>query len=258
MQKRLSPGLVALVHVGIMFLPGIPAYLWLWPNVKGTAWLMPIHVAVYFYFLAGCLIIGLRRWSLSDLGLNRKGVGLSLACGGAFILVRQLGLLALGFSPELQPLTFRRLAGEIGFYFGLVGPIEELLFRGLIYRALDEWRGTRLAIWGSALAFGMYHVGWQGPLGALGCFVAGLIFGAIRWRAGGIVGLILAHSLLDVIALEMHPDLTLEQIRQVQVVHPSLAILGDLILLALIVYLWKLYPAFERIKPGALFKKTER
>lgn len=27
----------ALVEFGILFLPGIPAYIWLWPNVSGDA-----------------------------------------------------------------------------------------------------------------------------------------------------------------------------------------------------------------------------
>jgi len=239
MHIRLSPSLAALAEVALMFLPAIPAYLWLWPNVKGTAWLMPVQVAVYLYFLAGCLFIGLRRWDLGQLGLNRQGIGLSLLCGTAVLIILVLGRLATDLPLDPQPLTLRRLVGEIAFYFGLVGPIEELLFRGLIYRALDEWRGTRWAIWGSALAFGLYHIGWQGPLGVLGCFFLGLLFGAIRWRAGGIVGLILTHGLIDVIVMELYAGLTVEQARQIRVAHPALAVLGDGLVLALVLYLWK-------------------
>ena len=245
-QPRLHPSLAALAKVAIMFLPGIPAYLWLWPNVEGTAWFMPVQVAVYLYFLAGCLLIGLRRWNLSQLGLNRQGLGLSLICGTVFLVAWTLGRFATDLPMGLRPMTFQRLVGEIVFYFGLVGLIEELLFRGLIYRALYDWRGARLAIWGSALAFGLYHIGWQGPLGALGCFVVGVIFGVIRWRAGGIVGLILIHGLLDVIAEEMTPTLTIKQISQVHIVHPALGILSDALLLAVVIYLWKLHPLIER------------
>jgi len=238
-HTRRHPGLAALAKVALMFLPAIPAYLWLWPNVEGTAWLMPVQVAVYLYFLAGCLLIGLRRWNLGQLGLNWHGLGLSLTCGTVVLTILVLGRLATDLSPSPQPLTLRRLAGEIAFYFGLVGPIEELLFRGLIYRALDEWRGARWAIWGSALAFGLYHIGWQGLLGALGCAFLGLLFGAIRWRAGGIVGLILMHGLIDVVNVELYPGLTVEQVRDIHVVHPALALLGDGLLLALLLYLWK-------------------
>jgi len=242
MHIRLPPSLAALAEVALMFLPAIPAYLWLWPNVKGTPWLMPVQMAVYLYFLAGCLLIGLRRWDLGQLGLNRQGIGLSLLCGTAVLMILVLGRLATDLPLDPQPLTPRRLVGEIAFYFGLVGPIEELLFRGLIYRALDEWRGTRWAIWGSALAFGLYHIGWQGPLGALGCFFLGLLFGAIRWRAGGIVGLILTHGLIDVIITELYPGLTVEQARQIHVARPALAVLGDGLVLAIVLYLWKFRP----------------
>jgi len=244
-QPRLHPSLAALAKVAIMFLPGIPAYLWLWPNVEGTAWFMPVQVAVYLYFLAGCLLIGLRRWNLSQLGLNRQGLGLSLICGTVFLVAWTLGRLATDLPMGLRPITFQRLVGEIVFYFGLVGLIEELLFRGLIYRALHDWRSARLAIWGSALAFGLYHIGWQGPLGALGCSVVGVIFGVIRWRAGGIVGLILIHGLLDVIAEEIWPSLTIEQVSQVHVVHPALGILSDVLLLAVLIYLWKFHPSIH-------------
>jgi hypothetical protein len=63
MWQRLPRGVQALIDVGLLFLPGIPAYLWLWPNVDNTDSLMPAQVLVYLYLLAGCLIIGRRRWT---------------------------------------------------------------------------------------------------------------------------------------------------------------------------------------------------
>jgi membrane protease YdiL (CAAX protease family) len=248
MQTRRHPSLAALAEVAIMFLPGIPAYLWLWPNVTGTSWYMPVQMAVYVYFLAGCLFIGLRRWNLGQLGLNRRGLGLTLACGLVLLASRTLVLLATDLPLGLQPITFRRLAGEILFYFGLVGLIEELLFRGLIYHALDQWRGAGLAIWGSALVFGLYHVGWQGPLGGLGTFLIGVIFGATRWRAGGIVGLILVHGLIDMATVEMLPSLSIEQLGQPQIVHPILLIVGCGLILAIPLYLWRFHPLVEQRK----------
>jgi membrane protease YdiL (CAAX protease family) len=247
MKTRLHPNLAALVEVLIMFLPGIPAYLWLWPKVDGTAWLMPVQIAVYLYFLAGCLIIGLRRWNLSQLGLNRKGLGVSLVCGLVLLAGRTLVILAIDWPIGSTPLTLRGLAGDIVFLFALVGLIEELLFRGVIYHALDEWRGARLAIWGSALAFGLYHVR-QGPLVALGGFIIGLIFGVIRWRAGGIVGLILVHGLIDVTAKEMLPTVSIQELGRPQVVHPILVVLGYGLIVAVPLYLWRLHPSIERMR----------
>jgi len=239
MKIRLLPSQAALVEIGLMFLPAIPAYLWLWPSVSGTAWLKPVQSAVYMYFLAGTLLIGLRRWNLDQLGLNRKGIGLSLACGLAFVVGRILVVVATDLPWRLQRVTFERIVYDVAFYFGLVGLIEELLFRGLLYRALDEWRGTRLALWGSALVFGLYHIGGQGPLGALGTFIAGVVFGAIRWRAGGILGLIVAHGLADVTALWMLPSFNIQLLSRPQIVHPTLLILGYGLILGVPVYLWK-------------------
>jgi membrane protease YdiL (CAAX protease family) len=239
MKIRLLPSQAALIEIGIMFLPAIPAYLWLWPSVSGTAWLKPVQLAVYIYFLAGTLLIGLRRWNLDQLGLNRDGLGLSLACGLAFVVGRILVIVATDLPWRLQPITLERIVYDITYYFGLVGLIEELLFRGLMYRALDEWRGARLAIWGSALVFGLYHVGGQGSLGGLGTLIAGVVFGAIRWRAGGILGLIIAHGLSDVTSLWMLPNLDLQHLSRPQIVHPVLLILGYGLILGVPICLWK-------------------
>jgi membrane protease YdiL (CAAX protease family) len=239
MKIRLLPSQAALIEIGVMFLPTIPAYLWLWPSVSGTAWLKPVQLAVYAYLLAGTLLIGLRRWNLDQLGLNRDGLGLSLACGLAFVVGRILVVVATNLPWKLQPITLERIVYDVAYYFGLVGLIEELLFRGLMYRALDEWHGARLAIWGSALVFGLYHVGGQGALGGLGTLIAGVVFGAIRWRAGGILGLIIAHGLSDVTSLWMLPNLDLQHLSQPQIVHPVLLILGYGLILSVPIYLWK-------------------
>ena len=228
-----------------MFLPAIPAYVWLWPNVAQEASVL-VQSAVYLYLLAGCLIIGLRRWNGSQLGLNREGIGISLLCGTGVVAAMALGRLATDLPLGLQPLTFERLLSELLFYFGLVGFVEELLFRGLIYRVLDEWRGAGLAILGSALAFGLYHAGWAGSLGVLSITVLGLVFGLIRWRAGGILGLIVVHGLFDVVSKEMYPSLTVEQAAHVSVVNPFVALVGDVLMLSIVVYLWKLHPRVQR------------
>ena len=73
---------------------------------------------------------------------------------GALGLSMAIGALLAGFMFANTGFS-HQLIGDIVFYFALVGFIEELLFRGVIYRACDEWRGARWAIWGSALLFGV-------------------------------------------------------------------------------------------------------
>jgi membrane protease YdiL (CAAX protease family) len=235
----------AFLHVAgeilLLFSPALPAYLWLWPNVSGTEWFVPVQVVVYFYLLGGTLLIGLRRWNLGQLGLNRQGLVLGVICGISIVIGRELAYFATDLPVEFHPFAISRLAGEVAFYFGLVGFIEELLFRGLIYRTLEEWRGTRLAIWGSAIAFGLYHIAWQGPLGFVGTALIGLILGVIRWRTGGIPSLILTHGLIDLLAVEFQPPIEALEIDKVRVDQPFLILLSYVFLLGPVIYLWKFH-----------------
>ena len=241
MWQRLPRGAQALVEVGLLFLPGIPAYLWIWPNVENTDWLKPVQVLVYLYLGAGCVIIGRRRWSWDQLGLNRNGIGISLICGVVLIAGRILVTLSVVWPIGPTPITIGQLIGDMVFYFALVGLIEELLFRGVIYRALDEWRGTRWAIWGSAVMFAVYHVGWQG-IAAIGMLLFGVIFAVMRWRAGGIVGLIVVHGWMDVIATIMLPDMDILQLGRPTLSSPAMLIAGYALILITPIYLWKFYP----------------
>ena len=194
------------------------------------------------YFLAGGLIIGRRRWSWDQLGLNRRGLGLSLISGAVLIIGRILMTLSVTWPGGSPTVTIGQLLGDIVFYFVFVGFTEELLFRGVIYRAFDEWRGARWAIWGSALMFGVYHAGWQG-VAAVGTLLFGVIFAVIRWRAGSIVGLIVVHGLMDVSASLMLPGLEMQQLRQVTLSFPLMLITGYALILIVPIYLWKFYHA---------------
>jgi membrane protease YdiL (CAAX protease family) len=241
-MRPLLPGVSALVEVSILFLPAIPAYIWLWPAVEGTRLFYPVQSLVYIYVLAGTLYIGLRRWDWGQLGLNRQGFFLGLICGAVLIVERLLAHLALGFPLELRQFSFARVIGEVFFYFALVGFIEELLFRGLVYRALYDWHGAILAILGSSIGFALWHVGWAGPL-AMAHFILGLIFALVRWRGGGILGLIIAHGLFDLVAVEFPLPVSMETVDhllQLTIANSVPLIVGDILLLAWVVYLLRI------------------
>ncbi len=240
MNLRLTRSQSALVEIGIMFSPAIPAYLWLWPAVDGTDWNTPIQSAVYVYFIACSLFIGLRRWNLDQLGINRNGIGFSLACGLVLIVARWLALFCTNIPLSWQFTTLDRIIGEVAYYFFLVGVGEELLFRGVMWRALEEWRGTRWAIWVTTIVFGLWHVGGgRGVLGFAAGIIFGIFFGAIRWRAGGIIGLIIAHALIDLSTVAITPNIEISYLTQFQVVNSWLALLTEVMFLGLLVYLWK-------------------
>lgn len=239
-QARLSAPQSALLEVSLLFLPALPAYLWLWPNLHDPRWLTVVQSLVYLYFLTGTLFIGLRRWNWDALGVNRNGIVFSLACGLVLLLGRSLVLASTNI-PRVPPVgDLPGLLWDILFYFVLVGFVEELLFRGLIYRALLDWRSHRWAIWGSTIAFGLYHIGGSGLAGVAGGLMVGAIFGLIRWRAGGVLGLVLVHGLIDLVVVRYNPDLNTQLTGQLQILYPGVMVLGYGFLLALVIYLWKM------------------
>jgi membrane protease YdiL (CAAX protease family) len=146
------PSQSALLEVGILFLPAIPAYLWLWPVLKGLHSNV-FQVLAYVYVLVGTLCIGRRRWSWLQLGLSSQGFRLTLVSGMALLAGRLAIMRGIDWSVQPPSFSWLRWLGNLLFYFGLVGLVEELLFRGLLFRLLADWRGTRWAIWGSSFAF---------------------------------------------------------------------------------------------------------
>ncbi len=146
MKRKLPPGLSALLEVGVMFLPALPAYLWLWPNVAGTsAWIA--NSVADLYAIAGSLVIGLRRWTLTELGVNRNGLWLGLACGLLIVTGRSLVILSVDWDLPPPHFSLLRIASELTFDFALVGIGQEYLFRGFIYRAFEDWHGIRCLIY---------------------------------------------------------------------------------------------------------------
>ena len=115
---------------------------------------------------------------------------------------------------------------ELVFYFAFVALTEELLFRGLIYRALLGWGGARWAIYGSSVGFMLWHVFGQGGLVGLAMLLYGWIFALIRWRAGGIWGLVVVHGLIDFTAVRLMPTLDVAGMGRPAVPHPGLLLAG--------------------------------
>jgi membrane protease YdiL (CAAX protease family) len=83
-------------------------------------------------------------------------------------------------------------------------------------------------------------------LAGLGTFLIGLIFALIRWRAGGIAGLIVVHGLIDITVLQLVPQVSTAIYDQIALPHPILAYFGFFMILAVPVYLWKIDPVLHR------------
>jgi hypothetical protein len=107
-----NPSLSALLEIGVLFLPAIPAYLWIWPNLTGVQNYI-FQGMVYVYILVGTIYIGRRRWSWEALGVNQNGLWLSLGCGTAILAARLLIILGIDWSAQTPKTTWLSLAGSV-------------------------------------------------------------------------------------------------------------------------------------------------
>jgi membrane protease YdiL (CAAX protease family) len=230
-----------LAWLALLFFPALPAYLWIWPRLSGQAELV-FQVFVYLYLLAGGLAIGLRWWSRPELGWTRCNFWPGMFAGGLYILSVTLGLIALNLAAINGTHSLPALAWELFFYIALVGLTEEWIFRGLLYAALDEWRGAAAAILGSTLAFGLYHLGSQGWMGVFSTMIFGLFAALVRWRTGSILSLIVVHGLYDVIVTNLLPGGLAPNLGQIQVEQRLLILLADALFFAAFFYIWRYRP----------------
>lgn len=165
----------------------------------------------------------------------------------AIVIGRTLVIVSVDWGIPPPSYSWLRLLTEALYYFGLVGLGEELLFRGLLFRALQEWRGVRWAIWGSSLGFVLWHLFGQGLLVGIAMLLYGLIFALMRWRADGILGLIFIHGLIDFSAVIMLPDLKISALTLPDVLHPIMLLIGLAMIGFTPLYLWKIHPIFSKV-----------
>jgi membrane protease YdiL (CAAX protease family) len=134
---------------------------------------------------------------------------------------------------------------EFIFYFGFVAVTEELLFRGLLYHLLEQWKGYRWAIWGTSFGFVLWHIFGQGPLVGFASLLYGLIFALARWRSEGILGLILGHGLIDFLAAQMLPAIDVVSLGRPEISCMACMLSGLALIAATPIYFWKIHPILE-------------
>ena len=175
------------------------------PGVVATyaahAWLATIALTWYFLLgrhfpIGGVDARQLRPWYLLSLVITAVNAVVAFAAPPA--------------SMHVNPVT---LAAQLVALALVVGPSEELLFRGVIQTSLNRsihaamrWRGWRLPLGTlfAAVLFGLFHlvnIGFQ-PLAATLEQVAvgialGLVIGVLYDRTGNLIGASLFHSVAD-------------------------------------------------------------
>lgn len=168
--------------------------------------------AVYSIILALCLwhlqSRGFTLSSLSDLGLRADGLGKYLALG--ILLGAPLGMIeyfVLLPAPASAHLELGNLARDILYMAAFVGLGEELLFRGILQRDMEEVFGWKSGLLLSGLLFGVMHLTWRSAPEVGFTFLAGLLLGYVYFRTRSLVGPIAIHAVNNVMLVSIMPYL---------------------------------------------------
>ena len=165
-------------------------------------------------------------WLYRRRGVSREGAGLVPPPKGAFLLAVELALgmflvsvlhdlafdALFGRPPvsNVEPLlaalfsTGPRLPATIGLALVVVGiapVVEELVYRGVIYRAFRDRAGVKLAIAGSALVFTVAHFE---PEHFLPLFLIGASLAWITQRTSSLLPAIVLHAIYNAMSLGLY------------------------------------------------------
>jgi membrane protease YdiL (CAAX protease family) len=169
-------------------------------NNAGVLWFPLVELVL----LIPILWIGkLRGWSLSTFGskISWKATG----AGILLFLVAEAVMLGVSYGagiihPEQAPVAAGRLAVLPILLISLINPVfEEALETGYFIHQLKRF-GMWPAVLASAAFRGLFHVQF-GINAVLSIFAYGVIFAFVYWRWRQLWPLIVAHSLVDLLAL---------------------------------------------------------
>ncbi|MBI3242585.1 MAG: CPBP family intramembrane metalloprotease [Chloroflexi bacterium] len=194
-QQRfvLSLSLAPLIRILSLAVPLAQFPPTFWPLVVG----LPLMVAVFL--TARTIGFGGRK-----MGLTVRGLPVQLVVGLSGIGLGYVEYLILRPPRLIESLTWEQLwlPALILMVFG--GFVEELIFRGLIQRTAVESLG-RFGIPYVAVLFAAWHLGYALPLELVFAFGVGLLFSLIVARTGSLLGVSIAHGLINVVLFLIFP-----------------------------------------------------
>lgn len=153
--------------------------------------------------------------SLKELGLKRSSFKVLMIVSVVAVPLFLLGVgISVGeemvFGPDrtaelleksVMPRDPFQLVAMIALSFVLVGPCEELAFRGFVQRGFENSFGKRWGLLVSSVLFGLLH-GLNTPYAVVPVFVVGLVLGYVWQRTGGnTTATALMHGVYDAIAI---------------------------------------------------------
>jgi len=149
------------------------------------------------------LYVWFRRIPLGKIGFSRGLVGLSFQVLAGVLVGVVLGLVenfVLNPQPiNVGPSLVSNLVYLVVTMMVFVGFTEELLFRGLLqgYTAelMPKWQAVHL----TSLVFALFHIGWLNPLEVVFAYGAGVVFGYLLIKTGGLTAPVVAHGFGNIV-----------------------------------------------------------
>ena len=178
---------------------GLPIVL-LCTGVLPFAWRFQVLAAVLTGF---ALLSLLRGYRMRDLGFTTRHLADSLRANLLFCGIGSLGLLAAYQADLLMPYKQQGLACSYAFYMLFLGPVQEVIFRGILFAEMGR-RGItdpRVMVAISTLSFCFLHLIYNHPPMLLITLVSGLVWSILYLRWRNIWGISLSHSVLGALAM---------------------------------------------------------
>lgn len=175
----------------------VPAFRF-WPLL----WLVPGSAFVLLGLMFKPLLISRHRWNVGVFSSFAVTSAIVIAVGSvaALLVFQHFAKPDLSGRENLLPIT--ALGGVLfaGIIFCLFNAaIEEIVFRGLLFDAVESQWGKRIALFASAAIFGYGHLESYPP-GIVGVFLATIYGFALGWLRIVSLGLglpVLAHIAAD-------------------------------------------------------------
>ncbi|MBI4769523.1 MAG: CPBP family intramembrane metalloprotease [Chloroflexi bacterium] len=159
---------------------------------------------IYWYAIVGAPLFAAAlvtacamRYTPAKIGLTLGALPTPLIIGASGIFLGYLEYLILKPQPLASPANWGEIAVAALILFVFTGFLEELVFRGVMQRALSEGIG-RYGLPYVAVLFAVLHLGYHSALEFGFVLVVALYFGIAVKRTGSIFGVTLAHGLTNI------------------------------------------------------------
>jgi membrane protease YdiL (CAAX protease family) len=170
----------------------------MWPLL----WVVPLIGYAGLVRLVPPLRATFRPWRFGRVSSSTVAATVAIAVGSCAVLVTFHLLAQPDVSAFRTYLPVATLGGIVaaGVLFSLCNALfEELIFRGILFDAIESEWGVWIAVAGTAFLFGYGHLGGYppGPVGAVLAGIYGLCLGGLRVFSGGLGLPVAAHIAAD-------------------------------------------------------------